>query len=115
MEARKPSEKVVNSIFSGKEIRDKSGRVLRLRNPDILDHYYLRRALGDDADNPACLGMMMNILYVAGIDNQVLETPKTHSECLAALKRLGEDGIFALSNYVESQSEEKGDIERVKK
>lgn len=116
MEPRKPSEKIVSSIFDGKEIKDRLGRTLRLRKPDVLDHYYLRRALGEDADNASCMAMMMNVIYVAGIDGQVLETPKTHSECMAALKRLGEEGIFALSNYVESTvPKDGGEIEKVKK
>jgi hypothetical protein len=102
MESRKPSEKVTTSIFDGKEIKDRLGRVLRLRKPSILDHYYLRRALGEDADNAGCMSMMMNIIYVAGIDGQVLETPHTHSECLASLKRLGEEGIFALAKFADS-------------
>jgi len=114
MEAKKPSEKVISSAFDGKEIKDRMGRVLRLRKPNILDHYYLRRALGADADNTGCMSMMMHILYVAGIDGQVLETPHTHSECLAALKRLGEEGIFALSNFVESLSQEE-DGDKIKK
>jgi hypothetical protein len=116
MEVKKPSEKVSKSIFDNKEIKDKSGRVLRLKNPDIMDRYYLQRALGDDAKNDACVGMMSNLLYIAGIDGLVFETPKTYGECLAGLKRLGEDGIIALGNYVESATgNDEGDIEKVKK
>lgn len=116
MEVKKPSERIIESIFDGKEIKDKLGRVLRLRKPNIIDRYNLTKALGTDADNPSCMSMMIPIIHVAGIDGQVVETPRSYSECIAALKRLGDEGIAALGNYIESaMSTEDEDTEKVKK
>lgn len=115
---KKPSEKVVKNPIDGMEMKDASGRVLRLRKPDILDQYDLFSAIGDDTKNPACFVMAMKTLYVATIDGQVVECPKSLAQFRATLKRIGEDGMTAIDNALMSLDDnksEKESIQQVKK
>lgn len=118
MENRKPSEKILDNPYDGKEIIDEKNRVLKLRKPDILDLYDLMSALGDDAKNPTCQAMAMNVLYIGMIDGQLVASPKSYSEFRATLKRIGNEGMKALADYMESldhDSSKKGQIEKAKK
>lgn len=102
--------------FDGKEIKDSAGRSLVLRKPNILDNYYLRKSMGEDSNNQSLLNMMIWVIYVAKIDGQILESPKTYQECLVALKRLGEEGIAAVIKEMdESAVSEKEAIDNIKK
>src|SRR5690606_7234108 len=91
--------------FDGQEIKDASGRSLVLRKPNILDNYYLRKAMGEDSNNQSLFNMMIWVIYVAKIDGQIFESPKTYQECLAALKRLGEDGISAVIKAIDENTD----------
>lgn len=93
----KPSERIIKAPYDGKEVIDSTGRVIKLRKPSLLDTYDLMKALGDDAKNQSCLGLTYNILYVGMLDGQVFECPKTYSEVRAALQRLDEHGMAAVS------------------
>lgn len=115
---KKPSEKLTESGIDGKQVTDSSGRVLRLRKPDILDMYDLFSAIGEDTRNPACLMMATKVLYVATIDNQVIESPKSLAQFRATLKRVGEEGIYAIDKALiefEERLTEKEQLEKVKK
>ena len=115
---KKPSEKVVANPIDGMEVKDARGRVLRLRKPDILDMYDLFSAIGEDTKNPACIMMATQVIYVATIDGQVVECPKSLAQFRATLKRVGEDGINAVSDAfasIDQAKTEKESIEAVKK
>lgn len=115
---KKPSEKIISNAFDGKEITDSLGRKLRLKKPDILDLYDLMSAIGEDSKSAFCQGMAMNVLYVATIDNQVIEAPKSYREFRATLKRIGEEGLTALMQFMSENSDsnsEKEQTEKVKK
>ena len=96
--------------FDGKEVVDANGRKIVLRKADIMDRFYLLRAMGADASNPSLVGMMMPTIYVAAIDGAPFPTPRTLVECEAALKRLGDDGFLVvteeINNYFEGREEE---------
>ncbi|MDE2024862.1 MAG: hypothetical protein KGJ07_00035 [Patescibacteria group bacterium] len=108
---KKPSEKLMKNPIDGLEVTDSLGRVLRLRKPDILDHYDLFSAIGEDTRNPACIMMATKVLYVATIDNQVVECPKSLKEFRATLKRIGEEGIFAVDEILKSLDDGKDEKE----
>jgi len=108
---KKPSEKVVKNPIDGLEIIDSLGRVLRLRKPDILDHYDLFSAIGEDTKNPACIVMATKTLYVATIDGQVVECPKSLSQFRATLKRIGEEGLYAIDKIILGLDEPQDDKE----
>jgi len=102
--------------FDGKEIKDELGRTIILRKPNVMDQYYLNKSLGEDAKNPTCYSMMLPIIYVAKIDNQVIERPLSYQECLASLQRLGNEGITAIAEAInESLTPQKEQIENIKK
>ena len=114
----KPSERITKAAYEGKEVIDAAGRVIRLRKPSLLDIYDLMKALGDDAKNTSCVGMAYNLLYVGLLDNSVFEAPKTYSEVRAALQRLDEHGLLAvtegLAKYETAKSEQEA-VESAKK
>jgi hypothetical protein len=113
-----PSEKIVANPMDGKRVTDSAGRVLVLRKPDILDMYDLFSAIGDDTKNPACVMMATKVLYVATIDGQVVESPKSLSQFRATLKRVGESGLFAVDkalNEMDENESEKEMLEKAKK
>lgn len=108
---RKPSEKVIKNPIDGIEVKDSLGRVLRLRKPDILDHYDLFSAIGEDTRNPACVMMATKVLYVATIDGLVVECPKSLAQFRATLKRIGEEGMLAIDEVIYSLEDKKTDKE----
>lgn len=115
---KKPSEKLTVSSLDGKKVTDSLGRVLVLRKPDILDMYDLFSAIGDDTKNPACIMMATKVLYVATIDGMVVESPKSLSQFRAAIKRVGESGLFAVDkamSELEEAETQKEQIEKAKK
>lgn len=111
---KKPSEKVLSNVFDGKEIVDALGRKIRLRKPDILDYYDLMSAIGNDSANPRCYETAILSLHVATIDGMVLESPKSLPEFRMNLKRIGEEGIYSLREYI-SQSDSESDKEVTEK
>jgi len=118
MQHKKPSEKLTTSVFDGKEIVDSLGRKLTLKKPDILDLYDLMSAIADDSKSQFCQGMAMNTLYIALIDGQPIEPPKSYREFRAVLKRIGEEGLSAIMKFMEelaNENPEKEQIEKVKK
>ena len=114
----KPSDKLVKNPIDGIEVKDSLGRILRLRKPDILDHYDLFSAIGDDTRNPACIMMATKVLYVATIDGMVVESPKSLAQFRATLKRVGEEGLSAVDEILyklEDSKTEKETVEKIKK
>ena len=102
----KPSEKIVKNPIDGMKVTDSLGRVLVLRKPDILDMYDLYSAIGDDSSNHMCFMMATKCLYVATIDGNVIQCPKSLSEFRATLKRVGDSGINAVNDAFESMMDE---------
>lgn len=101
-DSKTPTEKLTHSAIDGKTVKDKSGKTFVLRKPDLLDQYDFAKAMGEDANNPILLGIMIPITYIAKIDGLVFETPRSHSECRAALKRVGEEGVLAIREAIEN-------------
>lgn len=118
MSMKKPSEQILENEYDGKLIEDSKGRILTLRKPNILDTYDLMSALGDDAKSQACMQMAMKVLYVAKIDDVLIQSPKSYAEFRATLQRIGSEGIVALMDFMTSFEEtpsEKEQIEKAKK
>lgn len=86
--------------FDGKEVKDKLGRSIILRKPDIMDRFFLLRAMGADASNSSLVGMMMPTIYVAAIDGAPFPTPRTALECEAALKRMNDEGWESVTKEI---------------
>ena len=116
--SKKPSEKILENHYDGKELIDRQGRIFKLRKPNILDKYDLFSALGDDAKNPMCLSYAIPLLHILMIDGALVECPKSYREFRATLARIGDDGIDAFSEFmstIEEDNTEKGQLEKAKK
>jgi hypothetical protein len=110
-EVKKPSEKVLINKFDGVELIDSLGRKLRLKKPDILDRYDLMSAMGEDSKSPMCLSYAFPMLHIAIVDGMIIEPPKSYSSFRATLKRIGEEGIECVMEYLNKIHEEKNDAE----
>lgn len=113
MQVETPSAKIIQSDINGKEVVDSKGRRLRLREPDALDMYDLWSAIGEDTRNQACMMLAIKVLYVATIDGQVLESPKSLAQFRANLKRLDTAGINAVDEALQDVPAAKTDKEMV--
>lgn len=103
--------------FDGKTVKDELGREIVLRKADIMDRFYLMRAMGADSSNSALVVMMLPTIYVAAIDGAPFPTPRTQFEAEAALKRLGDEGSLVVGTEVAKYFEdrEKDAKESIKK
>lgn len=116
-DSKKPTESLTKSELDGKVITDESGKQYVLRKPDILEKYNFVKAMGDDASNPILMGMLLPMMFIAKIDGMVFQTPRLYSDCMAGLKRIGEDGLLAVRAAVEESAatnlqEEKDSIKK---
>ena len=118
-DVKKPSEKVIASTIDGKEVIDSEGRKIRLRKPDLLDMWDIFSAIGsEDSKNPACMMIATKVLYIATIDGQVVESPKSQAQFRATLKRVRESGLWAVDKAIEEEEAfltEREALEKVKK
>ncbi len=110
------TELLLNPGYEGKEVVDSLGRKLVLKKPTKLDRYYLARAMGDDAQNQTLMSMMSTVLFIKSIDGEEIFRPINNNECLALLKRIGDEGdvaiIGAIDEYIQNEKE---DVEEIKK
>lgn len=97
---KKPSERVLNNPYDGKEVKDKLGRTIKLRKPNILDKYDLMSAMADDAKNPMCLSYAIPLLHVLSIDGVIVECPKSFREFRATLMRFADEGMEAVTEFM---------------
>lgn len=113
MADKKPSENI--STIEGKVIVDSSNRQLMLRQPDLLDMFDLMSALPKDVENSSVLGMAMNTLYIAKINDQFLTPPKSYAQIRANLKIIGMSGFSALNDFLEKENDTKTEQEATDK
>lgn len=110
---KKPSEKLMSSHLNGAKVKDELGRILTLKKPDILDQYYLARAMGKDSENSQCYAMGINTLFVQEIDGIVVPRALSENQFLANLSMVKQEGIAAVAEYVLSNSDIKTEAEAV--
>ena len=117
-----PSAKIIeqqNPLLE-KEVTDADGKVYTLSVPNPVDMFDLYAALGSEhAANVSLIGAAMPLLFLEKIDGAAFTRPGTYNEIRFALKRLGTNGIKAISkamgNYLAKEQEEQGDKESLKK
>lgn len=112
-EVSKPTDQLTTSPIDGKVIKDSLGREIVLRKPALLDHIDFIDNLKDQTR----VNLATILLYIAKFDGLVFQTPLNWNECRAAFKRLGDEGVAAISDAVgeitkSNPAEEK---ERIKK
>lgn len=96
-----PSKQITRNSLNGKIVHDELGRKLVLKKPSLIEQYDLMSAIGKDADTQSCLFMALNTLCVQSIDDVLLVAPKSQPEFRAALIRLGEEGLAAISQVLQ--------------
>jgi len=104
---------MTKASYDGKVVKDSLGRSITLRKPNIMDRYYLNKAMKQDAEIPACVNMMFAILFVAKIDDRVFESPRSYEECMELLQYLKDEGLLVVHENIASEIAE--EPENVKK
>jgi|SRR6266853_1307026 len=103
-EDNKITNQLTFSEIDGKVVVDKKGREFVLRKPTLLDQYDFLKALGEDSNNATLTNIMFPLMFIAKMEGAVFETPRFYSECRAALKRVGEEGVVAITEAVTALS-----------
>jgi hypothetical protein len=90
------------------EITDSLGRVLQLKDPDILTESRLIRAMGDASSNMAyMMGYVLPAAMVVAMNGEELPFPMTEREVDASIKRLGREGLAAVMQHQMTKASEK--------
>lgn len=117
-----PTEKIMSqeSVALPKEVKDVDGRVYTLRLPDALDEFDLSAALGKDSTNLGILAQAMPLIYIESIDDEPFKKPNSYAEIRAALKRIGRNGMRAVSAVVfkhtaDEQANQEANLAEIKK
>lgn len=116
-----PTQKLINKESVCLEFKDSLGRMIKIKEPDVLDEYDLSRALGKDAENMACLAISVPLLYIDSIDGEPLGTPQTYREVRALLKRVGKNTINEVlknckeAGFLKTSEEAEEEKEKLKK
>ena len=103
-EISKPTDQLTVSTIDGKVIKDSLGREIVLRKPNLLDQIDFMDGLDKRAEKPMILSLAMSLLFIAKFDGMVFQTPLNWSECRAAFKRLGDEGLAAVRDAINDTS-----------
>ncbi|MGI4942830.1 MAG: hypothetical protein ACRYHQ_20085 [Janthinobacterium lividum] len=77
-------------------ITDETGKVLLLRDLDVVEELDLYEVAGASSTNPAWLGTAMTACSVRAINGHPQPFPKTRDQIKAALTRIGREGVLAV-------------------
>lgn len=94
------SEELIKKAQAEVVVIDEKGRAIKLKKPSVLAQFRLIEALGDTAKNQVYTAMVLPLIYIVGIDDEVLHPLNTKREIEALIQRLDEDGISAVSQGV---------------
>ena len=117
-----PSERLIekeNSMLD-QHVIDEGGRVFKLCLPSALDQADLVAALGKEhSQNLTLLAMYMPLMYIESIDDVKFVKPNNYAELRAAMKRVDQIGMTAISSsitkYQAAMQEKSEDIASIKK
>jgi len=102
-------------------VTDPKGRVLTLKEPDVLAPFRLVKIVGAEAaENRVYMNMVFPVLYLAAINGEAVFQPSSGRELDALIQRLGHDGIKSLragveENFGTSERDEEEDAAALKK
>lgn len=113
-----PSEQLIKQA-SDITVKDASGRVFTLKEPDVFAPFALVKVVGaESAENHVYMGMILPLLYLSDIDGDPVFLPKSEREIEATIRRLGNEGVRTLRKAVEahfgaaSEEVEKAEIKK---
>jgi hypothetical protein len=95
-----PTDQVLAKANEEISVTDARGRVIKLKKPGVLAQYRLIEALGDSAANQTYMGMVLPLIYVASVDDLVVNPPKLKMHVEALIQQLDEEGIAAVMEKV---------------
>jgi hypothetical protein len=92
-----PSQKAVKAASQLVYVTDGKGRKLGLRRPDFLEEFRIMEAVGPDlAANTTYMGALNPLLYLAEIDGDPVQTPRTKLQAEALIQRAGREGYTTI-------------------
>lgn len=99
------------------KIKDKSGREITLRKPNVLAQLDLVDAIGESSSNRLYLAMVLPLIYVAAIDGIEVPPFETKREVKALWSRLGDEGLKSVNEGIEEHftPDQKDEVESAKK
>jgi hypothetical protein len=77
-------------------VKDARGRMLTLRKPPLIAEFRMAEAAGASSSNQAYMNMLMPLIYLAAIDGQPVEQPRTKREVEALIALADHDGYAAV-------------------
>lgn len=114
LNAATPSAELIASALKEVVVTDVRGRAIKLRKPGVLAQYRLIEALGDVAQNPVYVGMVLPIIFVTEIDGDPVSPPRSKIQVEALISRLDEAGINAIAAAVQENFGVSADAEETK-
>ena len=95
-EPETPTKAAVKSAAQLVYVTDSTGRRLGLRRVPFLEEFRIVEAVGAErAANQAYMGMLQPLLFIAEIDGDQLDFPRTHAQIEALIQRAGHEGFVA--------------------
>jgi hypothetical protein len=84
---------------------DSLGRMLTIKEPDVLDESRLARLMGDSSTNMGyMLGYVTPAAMVVAINGEELPFPRTELQVDAAIQRLGREGLGAVMAHLTKEA-----------
>lgn len=98
-----PSQSIILTAHASHVVTDRRGRRLTVRPLTALDTLRLLKAAGPSlAQNEAWLAMAGLVFCISDIDGVPVPAPTTESQIEALVDRLGEDGLAAIAQALET-------------
>jgi hypothetical protein len=102
-----PTQAFVAAAQDVRDITDASGRILTIRRPTTLDRLHLFKAVGPALSaNERYLGLAMLAFAVMAVDGVPLPRPTSEAQIDAAVDRIGDDGIRAVADTLNTSGDE---------
>lgn len=97
-----PSQAIVKQANQLVYVTDARGRKLGLRQIPFLEEFRVLEAIGPErAANTTYLRAVNFLLYLAEIDGEPIEIPRSHIQIEALIQRAGREGYAAITEGIE--------------
>jgi hypothetical protein len=90
-----PSTAVAGAAQDKVLVTDDRGRVIAVQKLNLLNYYFLTKAMGDSASNASLMDMAITAASVRGIDTTKFAMPNTETDVRLLLQMLDFDGLKA--------------------
>ena len=90
----------ITTTAAAVDVKDRRGRTLQIKRPNVLAQYKLVEMLGASAEGRVYLAMVTPLLFLQSIDGEV-QNFANKREMEAVIQRLDDDGLAALNAGIE--------------